>query len=41
MQVSQLMQIDMSIRSGAFFHLGLRTRLSSRSGRVPAATSAA
>jgi hypothetical protein len=38
MQVSQLMQIDMSISSGGFFHFGFRWRLSSRSARVDAAT---
>src|SRR4051794_25439509 len=37
MHVSQLMQIDMSILSGAFCHFGLRSRLSSRSARDPAA----
>jgi hypothetical protein len=31
--VSQLMQIDMSIRSGGFSHFGLRSRLASRSDR--------
>src|SRR5688500_5841037 len=38
MHVSQLMQIDMSIRSGGFCHFGLRSRLSRRSGRLDAAT---
>ncbi len=33
MQVSQLMQIDMSISSGGFCHFGFRSRLSSRSAR--------
>jgi AcrR family transcriptional regulator len=36
MHVSQLMQIDMSIRIGGFFHLGLRARSAMRSPRVPA-----
>lgn len=34
MHVSQLMQIDMSIRSGGFCHLGFRSWDSSRSARV-------
>ncbi len=33
MHVSQLMQIDMSISSGGFFHFGFRSRFSSRSAR--------
>src|SRR5689334_4207631 len=33
MEVSQLMQIDMSISSGGFFHLGLRSWVASRSAR--------
>src|SRR5437588_12233856 len=37
MHASQLMQIDMSIRNGGFFHFGLRSRASRRSGRVAAA----
>jgi AcrR family transcriptional regulator len=36
MHVSQLMQIDMSIRIGGFFHLGLRARSAMRSPRVAA-----
>jgi AcrR family transcriptional regulator len=36
MQVSQLMQIDMSIRMGAFCHFGLRARSAMRSPRVAA-----
>ncbi len=40
MQVSQLMQIDMSIHSGRFFHLGLRSLEARRSSRDPAATDA-
>ena len=36
MHVSQLMQIDMSISSGTFFHFGLRARLASRSARFDA-----
>src|SRR5689334_7962670 len=36
MHVSQLMHSDISIRSGTFFHFGLRSRDSSRSTRVPA-----
>jgi hypothetical protein len=32
------MQIDMSIQSGTFCHLGLRSRLARRSSRVPAGT---
>ena len=35
-QVSQLMQIDISMSSGTFCHFGLRSRLSSRSARVAA-----
>ena len=37
MQVSQLMQMDMSINSGGFCHLGFRSRDSMRSGLVDAA----
>jgi len=37
MHVSQLMQIDMSIMSGGFFHFGLRSRSAMRSGLVDAA----
>ncbi len=37
MHVSQLMQIDMSMSSGGFFHFGLRSRSARRSSRVPAA----
>jgi AcrR family transcriptional regulator len=37
MHVSQLMQIDMSMYSGGFFHFGLRSRSARRSSRVPAA----
>jgi hypothetical protein len=40
MQVSQLMQIDMSIRKGAFCHFGFRSREAIRSLRVPAAIAA-
>ena len=40
MQVSQLMQIDMSIHSGGFCHFGFRSRSARRSSRVPAATRA-
>ncbi len=36
-QASQLMHIDMSMRSGADFHFGLRGRVASRSAR-PVAT---
>jgi hypothetical protein len=36
-QASQLMQIDMSMRSGGVFHFGLRRRVASRSAR-PTAT---
>src|SRR4029453_13456755 len=38
MQVSHLRQIDMSIHSGGFCHLGFRSRESSRSPLVPAVT---
>jgi hypothetical protein len=34
---SQLMHSDISMRSGAFFHFGLRSRASMRSSLVPAA----
>jgi AcrR family transcriptional regulator len=34
MQTSQLMQIDMSMRSGGSFHFGLRSRVASRSALV-------
>jgi AcrR family transcriptional regulator len=37
MHVSQLMQIDMSMSSGGFFHFGFRSRSARRSSRVPAA----
>ena len=33
-QASQLMHSDISMRTGAFFHLGLRVRVSMRSTRV-------
>ena len=35
--VSQLMQMDMSMSSGGFFHLGFRSRSAMRSGRLDAA----